>query len=412
MRASVWLAACAAAAMAAPSARAGEPVVWKGKTYARTMDRTAAWEQVGGDLIRGFVNMYHLTILKEPARRDYPYRGWFFGWAAETCNRAQGHGCDMIFAARAPRLEGPWEVWCGGDRWDAGTDVARWKPCLAAGNAIYDSWHNGDPSIVKVGKRYHMAYSATGHNRDGIPFGAPGDTDSDLNCVMGATSEDGLNWTRTAATLLIEPANIGQAPVEPGSYMHPTGLFHRPSLRRERGKWRLWFDCYTGTDMPMGYAENPGEFGAPDGFRVLRGPANPVEPNFPNPDVVEVRGVLFAYGDPGGLTPLEPSDPALKAKMDRGWASRKIVELISLDGLRWVPLGFIERDADMQADQVPAAYVEGDTIYLTYGAQPFGGYSYDRIRMKRRTITASEAAEVKAMWRGVTGRDRQRPSKP
>ncbi|HSV73109.1 MAG TPA: hypothetical protein VLH79_05055 [Chthonomonadales bacterium] len=387
----------------APPMPANEPVIVDGQRFGRHVDRTASWRQAGGDLLHGFVNMYHLSIVRDPADRAYPYRGWFFGWADDVCNTRIGHGCDMIFAARAPRITGPWEVYRGGGRWDATMNPRLWEPVLVAQNRMYDAWHNGDPSVVRLGRRWYMAYSATGHNRDGIPFGRPGDTDSDLNCVMGAVSDDGIRWTRSRAPILMDPANVGAPPMRPGEYLHARGVYHRPSLRREGSVWRLWFDTFTGSDMPMVVAENRGDFLNPDDWRIVRGPDRPALANFPNPDVVRIDDVYFAYGDPGGYEPLVPSDPALAAKMDRAWASRKIMEAISLNGLDWAPLGYLERDADAQANHVPAATAmrEGRAhwIYLTYGAQQWGGYFYDRIRMKRRQVTAADLRTYRKLWR-------------
>jgi hypothetical protein len=287
-------------------------------------------------------------------------------------------------------------------------NAALWKPVLVAQDKPYDSWHNGDPSVVKVGRRYYMAYSATGHNKDGIPYGQAGDKDSDLDCVMGAVSDDGLNWIRTRAPILIDTANLGAPPIRPGEYLHAEGCYARPSLRREGGAWRLWFDCYTGSDMPMVYAENRGDFMDPDDWKVLRGARNPVLANCPNPDVVRVGDVYFAYGDPGGYEPVEPDDPALRAKFLRPWATRKIMEAISLDGLRWCPLGYVERDPDGQATHVPCAFVDSEggvsRIILTYGVQVFGSYFYDRIRLRQRSVTRADLAEYRALWRKVYGK--------
>jgi len=101
--------------------------------------------------------------------------------------------------------------------------------------------------------------------------------------------------------------------------------------------------------------------------------------------------------------PLAPDDPALAAKMDRGWASRKIMEAVSLNGLDWAPLGYLERDPDAQANQVPVARVEREGgvhwIYLTYAAQRWGDYTYDRIRMKRRPVTAADLRAYRRLWR-------------
>lgn len=406
-----WRVALAALALATAAGAGGQTpggadaaATVEGRAYGRFVDRTADWEQAGGDLIRNFVNMYHLFIIRDADDRQRPYHGWFFGWSAEAANTSFGHGCDAVFACRAPGLTGPWEVYCGGGKWDATMTPRLWKPVLMAGNEPWNQWHNGDSSVVKVGRRYFMAYSSTGHNQDGIPFGQPGDRDSDLNCIMGATSEDGLTWKPTRAPILIYAPNIGAPLVRPGEYMPADGLYHRPSLRREGGVWRLWFDCFTGTDMPMAYAENRGDFTNPEEWRVLRGHTKPVLANFPNPDVVRVKDVLFAYGDPGGYKPLAP--PA-GTKFDAAWASRKILEAVSLNGLDWCPLGYIERDADAQANEVPVAYVEragrDHWIYVNYGAQVFGSYCADRIRMKRRRVTAADLAVYRTLWRRAYG---------
>ncbi|MBM3493646.1 MAG: hypothetical protein FJX72_04885, partial [Armatimonadetes bacterium] len=135
---------------------------------ARSADRTGLWKRNGRDLLRGFGNMYNLHVLDTP-ERPYRYRGWFFGWAVKDCNRhIPGYeGCDAIFAARARSLDGPWEVYCGDGKWDATMNAALWRPTFAPQREAFDSWHNGDPTVVRVGKRYYMAYSSVGHNKDG-----------------------------------------------------------------------------------------------------------------------------------------------------------------------------------------------------------------------------------------------------
>ncbi len=369
----------------------------------RYADRTALWEQVGGDLLHGFYNMYNLHIVRVSEDAAYPYRGWFFGWSVGSCNPGYP-GCDAIFAARAPMLEGPWEVYRGdgedGPIWDADMDPARWVPVIAGGETNYDNWHNGDPSVVRREGVYYMVYSATGHNKDGIPYGQEGDTDSDISCVMGATSRDGLHWERTEAPVLVYAPNWGQAPRAPGDYMHERGLYHRPTLLWEEGTWRAWFDCFHGnadTDtymFSMAYAENTGDFASSEDWRVIRGMDAPCILQFPNPDVVRVGAVLFAYGDPGGYA-------------GEGWATRKTAEAASVNGRDWVLLGYMEPDADVQANQVPEAYVEeedGKTwIYLTYGGQIPGDYRYDRIRMKRRSVSEEELAALRKLCAGASG---------
>jgi hypothetical protein len=132
--------------------------------YGRQADRTAYWQQVGGDLIWGFNNMYHLFLLRESEDAAYPYKGWFFGWASTPGNTNYGFetGCDMTFAARAPRLEGPWEVYCGDDKGDTTMNPALWQPVLRAQNEPFDSWHKGDSSLVKLESTVSSGLPASG----------------------------------------------------------------------------------------------------------------------------------------------------------------------------------------------------------------------------------------------------------
>ena len=372
--------------------------------FGRNVDQSALWQQVGGELFKNFVNMYHLQIIKEPGQ-PYQYKGWFFGWASElgNSNYHLKYGCDMIFAARAKHLTGPWEVYSGEGRWDATMNPKLWVPVITAEGTFYDSWHNGDPSVVKHNGKYYMAYSSTGFNKDMIPFGQPGDTDSDISCVMGAVSTDGINWKRTSYPILIDPRNIGQSPIKPGEYMHPYGLYHRPSLMRDGHVWRLWFDCWTGTDMPMGYAENRGDFMNPADWKIIRVIDHPSLTNYPNPDVINIKDVYFAFSDPSGYQPLTPKYPSLAQKFLPSWASRKTCESISLNGTDWVSLGYIERDLGVQANHVPVAYTEpadnGTWLYVSYAPQVFGDYRMDRIRMKRRLVTSQDLERYRSYWR-------------
>jgi len=132
----------------------------------RQVNRTPLWERTGRDILHGFCNMYNFHCLQEPGA-EFPYRAWFFGWAAADGNRnIPGHtGCDAIFAARVARgapLDGPWQVYAGDSQWDdtmtparpvptrskaiaPGWNGARWRPVISAQNVWYDEWHNGDP---------------------------------------------------------------------------------------------------------------------------------------------------------------------------------------------------------------------------------------------------------------------------
>ncbi len=355
--------------------------------FGRYADHTAQWEQVGGDLLDGFGNMYNLHVIEEPAA-PYSFKGWFFGWAVEDCNPGYP-GCDAIYAARAKALAGPWEVYCGEQdgipQWSAAGDAALWAPVIAGGPAYYNNWHNGDPSVVKREGRYYMAYSATGHNKDGIPFGQEGDTDSDISCVMGAVSEDGLHWTKTDQPLLIESEAARQAACTSEHICD----FHRPALMREDDKWKLWFDYWNHPHgVCLGYAENADAFDAPDGFKVqhdLR--QEPLIKNWPNPDVVRIDGRYHAFADPIGYPPTSAhSDSA------RSWSSRALCEAVSDDGMHWRIVGYIRPDADTPACHVPQALLTSINserrLYLFYstqrGGEPVYDYRYDRIRTMYR----------------------------
>jgi hypothetical protein len=297
---------------------------------ARATDRTELWTRGGRDLLKGFGNMYNLHVLDTP-ERPYRYRGWLFGWAVKDCNRhIPGYeGCDAIFAARARALDGPWEVYCGDGVWDRRGDATRWRPVFAPQREPYDSWHNGDPTVVRVGKRYYMAYSSVGHNKDGIPFGQPGDRDGSLLCIMGAESDDGLRWERSPVPILMHRADLGAAH-EPSGEAHLYGSYHRPSLLHEGGKFRLWFDYWAGDrdGTSMGYAECSGAFLDPAAWKVICAGAVPALRQFPNPDVVRIKNRLHAFGDP----PEGSNHP---------WTARKITEAVSDDGRSWTVLGHV-----------------------------------------------------------------------
>jgi hypothetical protein len=351
---------------------------------ARSVDRSSLWSRSGKDLLKGFGNMYNLHVLDTP-ERPYRYRGWFFGWAVTDCNRhIPGYqGCDAIFAARSRSLDGPWEVYCGDGTWDRTMTPGRWRPIFAPQDKPYDSWHNGDPTVVRVGRRYYMAYSSVGHNKDGIPFGAPGDKDGSLLCIMGAASDDGLQWTRSAGPILMHADDFG-APNVRGGEAHLYGSYHRPSLLYEGGRFRLWFDYWAGDrdGTSMGYAECRGSFLEPTDWKVIRAGSSPVLRQFPNPDVVRVGSRLYAYGDP----PEGSNHP---------WTARKITEAVSVDGLAWAILGYIRPESDAAALHVPEALVErtpsGTRIHLFYacqiGGEPYD-YRYNRIRRMERPVSA------------------------
>ncbi len=360
---------------------------WAGSQGPAGIDGAEGWRRTQADLLRGFGNMYNPHVVRVPDDPAYPYRMFFFGWASADCNPGCS-GCDAIFLARGTDLE-TWEVYSGEGAWDATGDPTLWVPVLTAegGGAWYDQWHNGDPSVVLRDGVYVMAYSATGWDLDGIPPGQPGDLDDDISVVRGATSTDGIHWTRSAGPILVYEPEVGR----PNDTTDPayTGMFHRPSLMYDGDRWRLWFDYWVpgpgGTGM--GYAECRGDPMNPGDWVVTHDPADPILRQWPNPDVVRCGDRYVAFSDtigyPDGV----------------GWPNRQIREAVSDDGIRWEIGDFLFPDSDTPANQVPEAYVERidgtDWIHLFYSCQIGGDpydFRYDRIRMMRRPLSGSSSS--------------------
>ncbi len=332
------------------------------------------WSRSRHDVLAGFQNMYHATVVQidDPA---YPFRMWFMGWAKDDCNSGFP-GCDAIFLARGKDLD-TWEVYAGDGRYDTTMTPGLWTPVLAPDQKPYDAWHNGDPSVVFHNGRYYMAYSATGPNLDGMNFGAPTDSDGDLYCVMGATSDDGISWTRTSRPLLIYAPEIGATQKgDNDSFLY--GMYHRPSLLYDEGQWRLWFDYWAGDGVAMGYAEGRENAFETGEFVVLKAGNAPMLREWPNPTVVKVGGRYVSYTDPSGY--------------GQGWPGRQLAEAVSTDGLDWTITGYFPPDTDTPACHVPAATVirqDGfDWLVVFYACQiggaPDYNYRYDRIRYMKR----------------------------
>ena len=387
------------------SAQSQQGAIAPVKSFGRHVNRSALWER-GFEVLSGFRNMYQFHVIHDPDDKVYPFKAWFFGWAVEDCNRhIHGFtGCDAIFAARSKHLERDWEVYSGDGEWDRTMNPKLWRPIFAPQNFYFDEWHNGDPSVVKVGKRFFMAYSSTGHNKDGKPFRHPEDKDGSFLCIMGAVSEDGIHWQRSSEPILANPNDYG-APTVPQGDSHAYGSYHRPSLLYEDGKFKMWFDYWhLRFGVSMGYAENSGDFLNPKDWRIIRAGDEPCLPDFPNPDVVKVGDVYFAFADPSGYAP-------------HPWVGRKIAEAVSLNGLDWVVLGYVDPDADAPAIHVPEAFVwrEGKTIWLyvfyacQVGGEPYD-YRYNRIRVMRRKITDDELVLYRSLWREKFLKEGEKPS--
>jgi hypothetical protein len=363
----------------------------------RVTDRTSLWHPVGHDILWNFRNMYNLHVIDEPGA-EYPYRGWFFGWSVEDGNPGWP-GCDAIFAARSKHLLDGWEVWKIGGGWDATMNPKLWAPVVTAQDKFYDQWHNGDPSVVKRGDTYYMAYSSVGFDKDGKVYGDPADTDGDYLCVMGAESTDGVHWRKSSLPIIFYGAQYGVTIPDGDGVLY--GSYHRPSLMYDDGKWKLWFDYWLGPGpgVSMGYAENSGKFLDHWSWKIVRAGDKPALPQFPNPDVAKVGGVYFAYGDP----------PSLSNDM---WRARKVTEAVSLNGVDWMVLGYVKALEGFPAMHVPEAFVvpQGKgrwRIYVFYacqiGGEPYN-WRYDRVRAMWRDVTQAELDGYRTSLAAISGK--------
>ena len=72
------------------------------------------WQRDSRNLLMNFNNMYQPCVVETAGK--YPYKMWFFGWAAAATNPGWP-GCDAIVLARSKDLKS-WEVHSGKDTWD------------------------------------------------------------------------------------------------------------------------------------------------------------------------------------------------------------------------------------------------------------------------------------------------------
>lgn len=349
--------------------------------FNRPQQDLAGWERSKRDLLSGFSNMYQPCVVPV-ADKDYPFRMWFFGWAVGTGNKGYP-GVDAIFHARSKDLQ-KWEVYAGSkdkqDQWDDAMDPKKWVPVVTAGKNSFDDVHAGDPSVVLKDGTYYMAYTAAGSlGKRKYPS-----LQKMISCVMGASSKDGIRWTKTDRPLAIEPNNSQEAATE-AEY---SGYFARPCLLWDQGKWRLWFDHLSpGNGLSMGYAENTGAFDAADGFKVLQAGKNPLLRNWLNPDVIKVGKRYHCFADAVDLT--RKYDP--KKYPIRNLA---ICEAVSDDGIDWKVVGYMPPEDDVPSAHIPQASileVDGKKwLYVFYacqrGGEPKYDYRYDRIRAMRRPL--------------------------
>jgi hypothetical protein len=367
-------------------------------------DITGLYKVSKRNVISDFVNMYHPMVVKTPDV-EYPYRMYFFGWSATDTN-IEFEGCDAIFVARSRNLD-IWEIYSkrkgnGEFYWNARNDasgkfenVQEWYPVIVPTKVWYDDWHNGDPSVVYKDGTFYMAYSAYGMDKDGILKGLPGDTDGDIGCIMGAISTDGIVWKKSDYPLAIWEPEIGKHADNDFKRGQFLGLYHRPSILWDEGKWKMWFDYITANGkLSVGYAENEGDFMKRDDWHILyAGDKEPLVPQyFANPDVIKIGETYFMYGDP------VVTEYGVTAKLGAdAWAKRQLLEMQSGDGIHWTATGFIMPDSDTWANQIPVCYYEQGHLFLFYATQigygkvtdnPSGSYDfrYNNIRYMTRCI--------------------------
>lgn len=301
-------------------------------------------------ILYGFYNLYNFEVVKVNDK-EYPYRMFFFG---ESHKESKYLGYDSIYLARGRSLA-EWEVYCGNGNWDDTMDVPKWEPVMTRDSEPYDSIHNGDPSVVYKDGNYYMVFSSVGFdNRDGITY--------IVNCVMGAISKDGINWTKTEGPILIwdKEYEEGWDAREP----HPPSMggYHRPSLiwDEEEDKWKIWFDYFLpGTFVSMGYAVNNGEFMDPTHWQVLHADENPQLRDWPNPEIVKINNRYYSFSDCTGFgTALGPQN------------DRQIVMAYSTNGYEWKVIGRILPEDKMYGTHLPQTFVEevnGEKIlYIFY----------------------------------------------
>ncbi len=334
------------------------------------------WERDPAPLLTNFINMYQPCVVEVGG--DWRYKMWFFGWKS-------GPGADSIYHARSKDLK-HWQVYCADGTWDSAMDSKLWGPVVSSSDRWFDNWHNGDPSVVVKDGKFLMAYSSASAP---LPTPVDGYPNGMILDIMGATSDDGIHWTKTAQPLLIRPGDVAAPKPEPNRI----GDFNRPCLRWEAGRWKLWFDYWIpGKGCCLGYAENPGEFRNTGGFRLKYALDKPQLDNWVNPEVIKIDGVYHLFGDPPGY----PTKPGLDATAV-GWMSREICEATSKDGVHWTRLGFIPPDKDADACHVPQALVteiDGQRwLYLFYSTQTgfkrgdgVYHFEYDRLRAMRRKL--------------------------
>lgn len=340
------------------------------------LDENDGWYR-GGTVLTGFFSLYQPEVVYVEGE-EYPYRMYFFGWAFNELNDPEdlgggvtypGYpGGDAIFMARGKNLN-EWEVYSRANKgsgevyWDTTGNAADWVPVLVCGNEVYDNFHVGDPSIVYQNGIYYMAYSAMG--LDVYNPNEPNPWDDAASSIMGAVSVDGINWVTSNGPILMWEHEIGMDERVTRSAENDTffGMYQRPSLMYDDGKWKIWFDYWagynSGNGTSIGYAENEGDFMNPEDWVVITGDTTPVKSQFVDIDVVKIGDIYYAYGDPF-LYAQGIYDSSI-ANEDPSWSLRQIVEMQSYDGINWTVTGYFRPDPGYPTNQIPQVFLDHKT---------------------------------------------------
>lgn len=372
------------------------------------------WEDFNRPAFEGFMHAYQPCVVEVPDQQ-YPYRMWFFGWVTEIANPGLA-GADAIYFARGRDLD-TWEVFCEDGSWDTDGKNEKWLSVLYSSpdpEDYYETFHTGDPSVVYRDGMYYMAYSATSQafvDPDSPePVLPPTFSNMEIEgypakmiqCVMGATSEDGIHWTKTEKPLLLGEADT-KYPPDPAP--DRIGDFHRPCLLwdEDQDRWLLYFDYRNmamGLGSIVGLAQNTGDFMNGE-FEPVHSLDEPLLTGWPNPEMVKIGPCYVSFSDAPGYE----KATAPQGHQVSGWQLRQLRMATSPDGLTWEKQYFFDPDPGMDANHVPQALVtrvEGKWwLYVFYttqvgwrweeGKYPFfeeGDYNwfYDQIRYKRQEI--------------------------
>lgn len=369
----------AAAAAAECADPAWDAVFDKGPQPEYNNSLAGDWVQDHVDILSNFDNLYNAEVVYD-AGSSYPYKMWLFGQADDDYPFV---GVDKIYFARSENLESGWEVYSGNNTWDATMTPSLWVPVLDAGTSWYDDKAAGDPSVVLQDGVFYMAYSSVGWESHLDPV-----TGKNywiiVNSVMAATSADGINWTRSAAPILIWEDERTKGVRVDWDYTTPDdtpadyyGGYHRPSLLFEDGKWRLWFDYYypDAYGAAMGYAENDGDFLDPVDWVIEHAGHNYLLANWANPDVIAYDGVHYSFADP----------------YFREQFTRYTTMAMSTDGgITWEKLGYIP-ELGTRSNHVPQAFIHVDDnedtwLYVFYASAPEQYMRYTSIRAMKMLL--------------------------